>query len=301
MKTSVRQIQAFVTIAAQQSFSQAANILGVTQPSLSLLIKELERVLCVTLFDRNTRGVYLSQAGKDLLPTAQRILSDFQRLEESAEDLSRLARGEVRVACSTVLAANILPLALRQFEADFPGIRVMICDTAEQTLPDLVRNDQVDFAIATQVEADPRLHQELILSDHMAVYFAPDHPLAIHDTVTWRQLGNTPLALLDRSSPLRQIVDRTAGRLGIWLNVRYEVTFGNTALALTEQGLAATILPPNALRTPDTFNCQRRILTKPVAERKMMLIRLANRTPAPAVQTFWDYCRNEVQTVASVG
>ena len=293
MKTSVRQIQAFVTIAAQQSFSQAANILGVTQPSLSLLIKDLERILAVSLFDRNTRGVYLSQAGKDLLPTAQRILSDFQRLEESAEDLSRLARGEVRVACSAALAASTLPLALRRFEADFPGVRVMILDTAEQNLPDLVRNDQVDFSIATQVEADPRLYQELILTDQMAVYFAPDHPLAAQKNITWRQLGNTPLALLDRSSPLRQVVDRVAGRLGIWLNVRYEVRFGNTALALAEQGLAATILPPNAFRNPYWFNCERRTLTRPVAERKMMLVRLANRTPAPAVQTFWDYCRDE--------
>lgn len=294
MKISTKQIQAFVTVAAQQSFSQAANILGVTQPSLSLLIKDLERVLSVSLFDRNTRGVRLSQAGKELLPVAERILSDLQRIEATSGNFSNLAQGQVQVACSSVLAAGPLPLALRKFETDHPGVRVIIRDAAEQALADLVRNDLVDFAIASQVENDPRIYQELVQTDQMAAYLAPDHPLAIHKTLGWRQLGDQPLALLDRNSPLRHIVDRTAGRLGIWLNTRYEVTFGTTALALAEQGLAVAILPANAMRN-ESYLCLRRILTKPLANRNIMLMRLANRKSGRAVDTFWDYCRREVQ------
>lgn len=294
MKISTRQIQAFVTIAGQQSFSQAANILRVTQPSLSVLIRDLEQTLSVSLFDRNTRGVRLSQAGQELLPIAERILSDLQRLQETSGDLSSLAHGEVRVACSSVLASGALPVAIRKFDADFPGIRVVIRDTAEQNLVELVRNDLVDFAIATRVETDPRIYQEMLQTDQMAAYVAVDHPFAAVETVSWRQLGDAPLALLDRNSPLRHIVDKTAGQLGIWLNTRYEVTFGTTALALAEQGLAVAILPANAMRNDQSFRCVRRSLVKPRAQRSITLMRLTNRKPGAAVDKFWTYCRREL-------
>lgn len=294
MKLSTRQIQAFVTIAAQSSFSQAANILGVTQPSLSLLVREMERILDLSLFDRNTRGVRLSRAGQDLLPIAERILADLRRIEEAAGDFATLARGEVRVACSAVSAAGPLPVAIRKFERDFPGIRVMIKDTAEQNLADLVRGDHVDFAIATQVETDPRIHQELLHSDQMAAYVAPDQPFAQAETIRWSELGDTPLALLDRNSPLRHIVDRIAGRLGIWLNTRYEVTFGTTALALAEQGLAVAILPSNALNHGNPYRVLRKPLSRPAAIRSIILMRLANRTASSAEAAFRQYCRQEI-------
>ncbi len=294
MKLSTRQIQAFVTIAAQSSFSQAANILGVTQPSLSLLIREMERLLGLTLFDRNTRGVRLSRAGHDLLPLAERILADLQRIEEASGDIANLTRGEVRIACSAVFAAGPLPVAIRKFESEFPGVRIIIHDTAEQNLADLVRADRVDFAIATQVEPDPRIYQEQVRSDSMAAYVAPDHALAAAETIRWSELGDTPLALLDRNSPLRQIVDRIAGRLGIWLNTRYEVTFGTTALALAEQGLAVAILPSNAMRDETSYRVLRKPLSRPTANRKIMLMRLANRAVGPAEEMFWNFCRAEI-------
>lgn len=294
MKLSTRQIQAFVTIAAQNSFSQAANILGVTQPSLSLLIREMERILDLSLFDRSTRGVRLSRAGQDLLPIAGRILADLRRIEEASGDFATLSRGEVRIACSSVIAAGPLPLAIRKFERDYPGVRVMIKDTAEQNLADLVRGDHVDFAIATQVETDPRLYQELVRSDEMAAYIAPDHPLAQSEAISWRDLDNQPLALLDRNSPLRHIVDRIAGRLGIWLNTRYEVTFGTTALALAEQGLAIAILPGNAMHDGTSYRVLSKPLSRPTAKRNIMLMRQANRTASPAEETFWQYCQREL-------
>lgn len=294
MKLSTRQIQAFVTIAAQSSFSQAANILGVTQPALSLLVREMERVLDLTLFDRNTRGVSLSRAGQDLLPLAERILSDLRRFEEASGEFANLSRGEVRIACSSVFAAGPLPVAIRKFGRDYPGIEVIIRDTAEQNLADLVRGGQVDFAIATEVETDPRLYQELVLSDQMHVFFAPDHAFASQETIRWSELGETRLALLDRNSPLRHIVDRTAGRLGIWLNTRYEASFGTTALSLAEQGLAVAILPSNAMRDENSFRVLSRPLSRPAAARKIMMIRLAKRPLGPVEEKFWAYCRQEI-------
>lgn len=294
MKLSTRQIQAFVTIAAQSSFSQAANILGVTQPALSLLVREMERVLDLTLFDRTTRGVSLSRAGQDLLPLAERILADLRRFEEASGGFANLSRGEVRIACSSVFAAGPLPVAIRKFAESYPGIEVIIRDTPEQNLADLVRGGQVDFAIATEVETDPRLYQELVQSDQMHVFFAPDHAFAALDPVQWRELGDTRLALLDRNSPLRHIVDRTAGRLGIWLNTRYEVSFGTTALALAEQGLAVAILPGNAMRDEHSFRVLSRPLARPAATRKIMMIRLAKRPLGPVEEKFWEYCRQEI-------
>lgn len=290
MRITTKQIAAFVTVADQQNFTRAARMLNITQPSLSALMRDLEDTLGVQLFDRTTRGVALTTVGRQLLPIALRVRDDVELMLSTSSGLSRLSQGRVRIACSMVMAiSQLIPLASR-FEARFPNVKVEVIDTVEQSLADLVRDEAVDFAIATEVDPEPRIVQTRIGEDRLAAYVPADHPLAGRAQVTWAELSAEPLALLHKGSPLRQVVDRTAGRLGLWLNKAYEVSFGATALALVERGLAATILPANALQAESGYTCRRIALVKPTVPRHVVIMSLNGRSPSPPAVEFQKFC-----------
>lgn len=293
MKISTRQIAAFVAVADQENFTRAARLLNISQPSLSALVKELESVLGAPVFDRTTRGVALSKVGQALLPIARRIHGDIDLMLTTSTDLSQLQQGTVRVACSNVIATSqLLPMASR-FRAQFPRIKIDIVDAVEQSLADLVRSSSVDFAIASEIDPEPRIVQKRIGEDRLAAYVPAEHPLARQDRVAWSDLDDEPLVLLNKGSPLRQLVDRTAGRLGMWLSVEYEVSFGTTALALADRGLAIAILPTNALQPNASYGCLRKALIKPFVPRRVVIMSLARRTLSPAAESFQKLCSKD--------
>lgn len=293
MKISTKQIAAFIAVADQESFTRAARQLHITQPSLSGLVRDLELILGMPLFDRTTRGATLSAVGRELLPIALRIQDEINVMLSTSTDMSGLLRGKVRTACSTVIASTqLIPIASR-FETLFPGIKVEIIDAVEQSLADLVRRQDVDFAVATEVDPEPRIVQTRIGEDHLAVYVPADHRLASQDKVTWKDLEDEPLALLNKGNPIRKLVDRTAGRLGLWLTVTYEVSFGTTALAMADRGLALTILPTNAQQANTTHNCLRKRLVSPSIPRRVIIMSLARRSLSPAAADFQNYCAQE--------
>jgi DNA-binding transcriptional LysR family regulator len=112
MDVNLRQIRAFVTVAQLRSFTAAAAMLHIAQPTLTVQIKRLEEALALRLLDRNSRSVGLTRIGRDLLPVFQRMLADLDSVVVDARDLSSQRRGTVRIACLPSIAAGLLPDAI---------------------------------------------------------------------------------------------------------------------------------------------------------------------------------------------
>lgn len=295
MRITTKQIAAFVAVAEQKSFTSASKKLNIAQPSLSALVSDLEAKLGMPLFDRGARGATLSRVGREMLPIALRIHDDINILLQTSTDMSRLSIGKVKMACSTVIASTQLVPIISRFESSFPGIKVEIIDSVEQSLADLVRNEDVDFAVATEVDPEPMIVQTTIGEDYLAVYVPDGHRLASQDDVAWKDLDDEPLVLLHKGNPIRKLVDRTAGRLGLWLTKEYEVSFGNTALAMADHGLALTILPANAQQPIPTHKTKRKRLVSPTVHRRVVILSLARRALSPAAAEFQAYCAQEFQ------
>ena len=104
MNITLRQLRAFVTVAETGKFTLAADMLGVSQSSLSLLVRDLENLLGLRLFDRHTRRLELTDAGHDLLPVAQKTLMDLSSVVENSRDLLALKKGRVTIAAGSLLS-----------------------------------------------------------------------------------------------------------------------------------------------------------------------------------------------------
>ena len=147
MDISLRQIRSLLTIARVKSFTQAASILNVTQPALTVQIKRLEETLGVRLLDRDTRSVELTRVARELMPAFERTLQDLDAALGSARDIASQTRGVVRLAALPSVAAGALPDAIRSFRDERPNVMFDLKDVIASQVLALVRSEEVDFGV----------------------------------------------------------------------------------------------------------------------------------------------------------
>ena len=191
MNITLRQIQAFRTVAEFGSFTRAAERLNLAQPALSLSIRDLERELSLKLFDRTTRRVELTGAGREFLQSADKLLADLDRAVRNAQDLSERKRGRIVVAAPPLLAAMIVPAAIAEYNKAFPGIDVGLVDARNDQILEKLRSGEADCAIGTFDERADGIRREVLAQDALALFCAPSSALAKHKRVRWRDLEGT--------------------------------------------------------------------------------------------------------------
>jgi DNA-binding transcriptional LysR family regulator len=175
---STRQLQAFIALADQRSFTRAASQCHLSQPAFSALIRQLETSLGLKLFDRSTRHVDMTPEGHSFLESARRIRSEITLALASVRDAATLQRGRVAVALLPSLAAGWLPGVLAQYRTAHPGIEIDIADVLSEPCIDRVASGRADFALAAIRADTPALQAEPFCRDSFYLVCPSDHALA---------------------------------------------------------------------------------------------------------------------------
>ncbi|MEO9103073.1 MAG: LysR family transcriptional regulator, partial [Rhodoferax sp.] len=165
MNIKYRPIKAFLLAVQCGSFTHAADRLGVTQPSFTGLIQDLEVVLGVRLFDRNTRSIALTDAGKQFLARVERPVVDLEEAYRSILELSTVQRGSIVVGSLPSTSLTLVPVALRLLRDAHPTLRVRVIEAHNEELLAMVRLNQVDFAIAAKLAPAADLVFQPLLKD----------------------------------------------------------------------------------------------------------------------------------------
>lgn len=142
------QLNAFVTVAAQQSIRGAARVLGHSQPAVTKIVRELERDLGAALVERTVKGVHLTPYGQAFLPRARLLLEDMRRAREEIAQIRDGARGRISVAVSTAFALTLLPAAFSAFHDRHPLVDVIFTETALPWMLAGLNDGTLDFAVA---------------------------------------------------------------------------------------------------------------------------------------------------------
>lgn len=294
MNVTLRQLRAFVAVAQHGQFALAADRLHVTPSALSMLIRQLEEQTSARLFDRHTRLVRLTEIGAEFLPVARKVLADLESALSQSRELSALRRGRVSLATSTVLAATLLPEAIRRFGAIWPGITVVLRDVVEQDIKRLVRAGDVDIGIGTALHADADIEEETLLSDRLVALLPHDHPLAARREVTWRELATQPMIALGDGSPLRALATQALDAAGAAVKPAHEVGFSSTVISMVAAGLGVAALPVNARQLTPKVRIAVRPLVRPVVPRRVCLFRPRDRGLSPAAEAFRQFLHAEM-------
>src|SRR5262245_32108557 len=152
---SARQLRVVIALARARSFVGAAALLGLSQPALSRTVQRLERSLGVALFSRSTRLVSLTAAGREFLPTAERLLNDLDRQVGRMRELADQQRGFVVVASLMSLAYRVLPAATAAYRRRFPGIDLYLREGVQDTIVADVRGAVADIGIGNVADVTP--------------------------------------------------------------------------------------------------------------------------------------------------
>lgn len=160
MSASLKQLRAFRAVAELNSFTAAAEELGLTQAAVSILIRQFESELRVSLFHRTGRGAHLTEFGAEILPTVLRVLDDLRNITDSATDLRLLQRGHLRLAVPQMLGCCWLPQVLQPFRSLHPDIEVSIVETAGDGVMDLVAGGEAEIGIGPERPLAPGITAE---------------------------------------------------------------------------------------------------------------------------------------------
>ncbi len=247
MNATLRQIRSFVVVARRASFTQAAKLLHVSQPALTVQIRELEKALGVQLFDRNTRTVRLTRIGRELAPQLERLQDELDAVVAHTQGLAAGRHGTVRLACLPSFAASVLPSAINAFRAKHPQITFVLRDAVWSRMVAMVRAEEVDFGVGDMVQNEADLEFVPLMQERMKVVFPAAHAIAKARKVTVPVLATYPLVLTDPDTSARRMLEAAFSAAGCIPIRAAEVTYLSTAVAMVRAGFGIAILPAAAI------------------------------------------------------
>jgi DNA-binding transcriptional LysR family regulator len=273
-------------VARLSNFTRAAALLHISQPALTKQIRQVEQVLGVQLFDRNTRSVSLTRIGKDLAPAMSRILAELDGLVFNTRELAAKNRGTIRIAALPSLCAALLPRAIARFRDEHPGVLVAIRDAVAESVTRMVKAEEVDFGIGSAPGGALDVRFSVLLSDRMVVAFPAGHPLEKNRTVPLKQLVHLPLVLMGAESSVRKLVDGAFASLGHIVAPAYEATYMSTAAGMVKAGLGLAIFPSSAIPIGELNNLATRPISQPSIKRELGVLEISGRSLSPAAEAF---------------
>ncbi len=292
MNYTLRQLRTFVAVARQRSFSQAGQLIGLSQSAVSHSVKELEAEIGVRLLDRTTREVLLTGAGQQLATRLTRLLEELNTTLLDVRSYGEQRSGTVRVAASQTPSAHLMPQCLASTQQHYPDIRVILHDRVQQAVLQSVRNAEVDFGIVIGPLGDAEFDAEEILQEPFLLLCHQNDALAQTETVTWAMLTDRNIVLQDYASGSRMLVDAILQQLAIGVNVVQEIGHPATLYPMVEAGIGISILPALALPLPSGRKLVVRRLY-PEMNRSLMLIKRKNRSLTPAAEAVWQEVRQQ--------
>ena len=289
---TLRQLDTFITVADVLSFTDAGNRLGLTPSAVSQLVGELEAGVGFKLFDRSTRKVALSSAGKEFLASAEMVLRHVQLAETAAADLRNRSAGLVRVAAPMVIASAILPKIVKAYAQTRPKVVVRIRDAAVERLVDMVASGEVDLAIGPDRSCGDDVTRTSLFESPWVLWCSAEHPLARKRVLHWNDLRDQALVTAGRDHE-RSVAQMRAGLPDDERITPIDVVDNiSTALGIAAEGLAVTLSPAYVGVWAKRLGLVMRRVVEPESMRQVCLYQPTRRANSPAAEGFAAHLAN---------
>ncbi|HTP67502.1 MAG TPA: LysR substrate-binding domain-containing protein [Dongiaceae bacterium] len=236
------ELQVFLTVAREGSFSRAAERLYRTQPAVSLAIRKLEESLGQPLFVRGARPVRLTDAGTLLREYAERLLNMRDEVKKGLMDLEGLKRGELSLGVNESSIHALLP-ALAKFREAHPGVQIRLHRMFSRDIPHEVVNYRLDLGAVSFVPRDAQLLATEILKDELTFVVPPKHPFAKKKEVDIEELGKENFIAHIVESPFRRRVIELFARHKTILNMPIEMPTIESIKRFVQMGMGVAIVP----------------------------------------------------------
>jgi DNA-binding transcriptional LysR family regulator len=250
----LRQLEHFVAVVEDGSFTRAASRLFMVQSSLSASLLALERGLGTNLFIRGRRGAELTDAGRAFLEPAKGALAEADRARDAVAEIKGLLRGSVRIAAVAMPRRADVGETIRRFQVEHPGVDVQVVPMGARDMTGLVAEGQVDFAITPRVRGTgTSLRFEPLISSPLVLSCPAGHRLAGARDVDPVEVVEEAVIDLPRGWRSRELFDELLREQGVQRRVRLEIDDWLAVLTMVQRGTGISY-GPHACIDSETFN-----------------------------------------------
>ncbi len=236
------QLEAFLAVAEERSFSRAAARLHRTQPAVSQIVARLEAELGETLLERSARDGSLTDAGEVLGEYARKMLNLRAEAAAALADLRSLHTGRLTLAANEYTCLYLLPV-LVAFRRQHPKIKVAVQRSFASRIADEVSQHTVDLGVLSFRPDDPQVHSVVVYRDDLVCIVGPQHPLAGAGQASIARLGREIFVAHNVPSPLRKKVIETFARHKTPLNIEVELPSLEAIKRFVERGSGVALVP----------------------------------------------------------
>jgi DNA-binding transcriptional LysR family regulator len=250
----LRQLEYFVAVAEEASFTRAAARVHVAQPGVSAQVRRLERELGQELLDRSGRTVRLTRVGEAVLPYARAALAAVAAARLATDELAGLVRVRVAVGMVTGRSSFDLPDALADFHERHPGVEITLAEDNSDHLLASLQAGQLDMALVGLSTPPPAgVRTQVVADEPVVAAVSHDHPMRARSTIPLRAMRDLPLISLPRGTGLRAAIDSACAAAGFRPRIAFEASDPDVLARLAARGLGVAILP----RTVAAIHLQR--------------------------------------------
>jgi DNA-binding transcriptional LysR family regulator len=293
------QLEFFLQVIAEGSFSKAADAVGRTQPAISIAIRRLEEEVGAPLFDRSQKTPTLTEAGRRIQDYAQRILTLRDQARGAVAELRELKRGLVRVGANESTSLYLLPQVILSFREKHPDVKVEIYRHVSERLPREVIERNVDFAVLAFEPTDRDLESFCVLRDELSLILNPEHPLAGRGEVTVEELGRESFLAHNVRTASRNKVVEVFAEHHTPLNITLELATVETIKRFVQLNVGLAFVPHMCVREELERGTLATVPVKGLSyTRRLYVTHRRNATHSHAAAAFLTALRQQAKSVA---
>ncbi|HAA27579.1 MAG TPA: LysR family transcriptional regulator [Cyanobacteria bacterium UBA8553] len=257
-QATLHQLKVFEAVARHNSFTRAAEELFLTQPTVSMQVKQLTKAVGMPLFDQVGKRLSLTQAGEELVKTCREVFEKLDQFEMTVADLKGMKQGRLKVAVITT-AKYFVPRLLGSFCQRYPGIDISLQVTNHEFILNRLSENLDDLYVMSQLPENVEITCHQILENPLIVVAPADHPLAQEKNIPLERLANEPFIMREPGSGTRKAVQSLFEEHKILLKVRLDLGSNEAIKQAIAGGLGISVLSAHTLAL-ESPNSQLRVL-----------------------------------------
>ena len=279
----------FRVLAKLEHYTQAAEELSITQPSLSHAMSALEKDLGTYLFEKQGRNIKLTKYGKIYYEYVDKALSELERGEKKLKELTNVSTGTIELGYIYTLGPNFVPKLIKNFtNADEnKNIKFLFGQGTTQSLIKDLKEEKYDMVFCSLVDDEPDIEFIPIANEELVVIVSNEHPLAKNEFIDLSEVGNNPFIGFSEKSGIRSLISDLFKEVDINPNIICEVEEDNAVAGLVEINYGIAVVPK--ISSLKYYNVKVLPIINPKHERFIYLATLKNRYLTPSVNLFKKY------------
>lgn len=298
----LKQLEYFRHVAELGSFTRAAAFLSIVQPALSRQVRQLEMELGQNLFERNGRGVVLTDAGSRLLEHTRGILTQIGRARQELEDQRNGDSGHVALGLPPSLGSAVTVPLVKAFASSLPNARLATVEGLSAYILEWLNVGRVDCALVYNATASAAVDLQPLLDDQLFLIAPPSSPS--RKPVGLAELADYPLIIPSRPHAMRMSVENALATVDRKISVAHEIECIPAVIDLVRQGHGFGVLPLNAVRSSQWAD---QVVVKPIGspvlKTSLSIATSSQRPRSPllrkAIEVIRDIVRQEINSNAT--